>query len=247
MLRKLISRPFEYLPSARTPEIKKYLCVRMSQSPSQFASIKSFKALQSQYKLTPEQLMSLIGFLRLNPGGYRKYLSHSEFEVKSEDWLREYRYSDWYDPNQSLEDRQRQLCQQYPDVVRDIDSQSDRANLLREIEPVFFEKGARAGSVGGLPLKKIEEKLEAHVQGLRSRGQYNAQIEQTANEILDAFRQNYEGNILDLRVFIDSYNQPCAKTKDLAVKPAKTTDGALAESEQEWTSTGYLNRVSMKP
>jgi hypothetical protein len=224
--------------SSRTPELKKYLCIRESLLPSiQASSIQSFKSLQSKYNLSSADLMSLISLLRLNPCAYQKYLTYSEFSEKSEQWLREYRLNKFFDVQVPLETRQKTLSEQYPEVLTYMNGSSEREKMLKELEPVFFDAGTRENSVKGFTYKKIHEKIKAHIQNLKEKGQYSIELEFATNEILESLKNDYKGKLIDMKVFFDSFGQTCAKSKDLTVKEVKKPLQSI-DSDKNWTSRG---------
>ena len=237
MFRKLISKPLSL--SCRTPELKRFLCARDSVSPSSHTS-QSLKSLQTLYSLSPNELMSLISLLRLSPSGYRKYLGYQAYQEKSELWLREYRLNKFYSSEESLEERQRTLAQKYPEVLKSMSGLTERQTALKDLEPVLFDT-ARPGKVIGWGLKKTEEKLRNHLESLQATEGYSSEVEAAANELLKSLQSDYNGKLVDMRVFFDSYAQPGAQSTGLAVNEKKTAakaPTALSKQDKSWTASG---------
>lgn len=211
MLRNILNnRVFKAPISLRSPILKEYLCVRESFNlQSRKKSSQTFQSLSKQYGLNSEQLISLISLLRLNPNGYKHYLSYNEFEEKSEEWQRQYRLSGYFFKNESLEVRQRTLSLQYPEVVKYMNEPSERLNGVKTLEKIIFEEGAtveekmRTGREG---FKEMERRLRYHLEEFKNKDGYrNMKI--VIETIIENSKIDFRRFLIDAKVFLDSFGK----------------------------------------
>lgn len=202
MLRKLFRNPLSpSISFARSPEIKKYLCMREAISPSSKSSSEGFKSLQSRYGLSSKDLISLISVLNLNPQAYRSHPCPNALALKLEEIQRHYRLSPFFSANESLEERQRSLKNEYPEVLSYLSSLTERKAALQQLQAIILNNEGKP-----YDFKELSQRLDQHQEELENKSIFNGvDLVETIEEIKTSFKNDAQMAALDLLAVSESY------------------------------------------
>lgn len=208
MLRRLFGKTStNLLYSARSTHIKKLLCLTESVNPNSQEITNAFQNLASKTNLSSEKLISLIGLLNINLQTYRNMLNSSQYGYVLEDLENQYRSSPYYSNHENLEQRQKTLHQQYPEVVNYILNESnDRKSLLSGLYACTLTKS------GTISPKEFLEKFLVYENIIMSQiseiknDKLLEEFKKTFREIARSAIQNYPKLVADIHSLYNSYH-----------------------------------------
>lgn len=202
MLRKLLRNPLSSsISQSRSSQIKKYLCIREAGSPLSKSSSEGFKSLQSRYGLSSKELISLISVMNLNPKVYKSHPCSESLALKLEEIQRQYRLSPFFSAQESLEERQRSLKSEYPEVLSYLSSLTVRKTALQQLHSVVLQNDGNP-----FDFKELSQRLQQHLEEFENQSIYTAiQLQEAIEEIKESFQKDAKMAALDLLAVCETY------------------------------------------